>query len=146
VWLGVLFCGRCMGCVELCTALSVACVRRWVCSGVGAVRWCGMSCGRARLMCLYAVCECAMCGAWLVGVCCFGWHAHHDADVPLCWVGLVASCVSARACVWCDGSGERGAVLGVHSACENVKHRGCIIRVVYNARLGRALPALCRAQ
>ncbi len=33
----------------------------------------------------------------------------HDADVVLCWVGLVASCVSVRACWWCDGSGECGA-------------------------------------
>ncbi len=35
--------------------------------------------------------------------------ARDDADVALWWVGLVASCVSVRACAWCDGSGERGA-------------------------------------
>jgi hypothetical protein len=38
-----------------------------------------------------------------------------DAGMPLCWVGLVASCVSARACVcaWCVGS---AALVGMCAA------------------------------
>jgi hypothetical protein len=69
----------------------------------------------------------------------------HDADVPLWWVGLVAACVSARACLRCDGSGERGASRHVRGSarwtCENVKHRGCVIRATWNARLGCSLSA-----
>jgi hypothetical protein len=63
------------------------------CSVVAAVRdvlW------RARRVCLYAALVCAMRRAWLVAVRCLG-DTRHDSDVPSCWVGLVASCLSARA-------------------------------------------------
>ncbi len=44
----------------------------------------------------------------------------------------------AAAALWC----ARGA----RWACENVKHRGCVIHAMYDAHPGRALPALSRAQ
>jgi hypothetical protein len=85
-----------LGCAKLRAVLRVACAWRCVCSDVSAVRrGCGCA-GRpagVRGLCVYAACECAMCGAWLVGVRCLG-YTRHDADVPLWWVGLVASCVS----------------------------------------------------
>jgi hypothetical protein len=63
----------------------------------------------------------------------------HDADMPLCWVGLVALGVSARASARCHGSGERGAGWHVRDvlALRNKKNRGCFMRAMYNARLGR---------
>jgi hypothetical protein len=47
-------------------------------------------------------------------------------DVPLRWVGLVASWEPVRACASCDGGGDRGtnkliSAWGVREACENVK-------------------------
>jgi hypothetical protein len=41
----------------------------------------------------------------------------HDAAVPLWWVWLVASRVPVRACLWCDGVGERGASRRVREVC-----------------------------
>ncbi len=89
-------------------------MRRGVCRAVCSVRaavWravmsaqlCGMPTG---VRCLRVYCDvrgllaCAVLG-----------DTHHNAAVPLCWVSLrlVASCVSARACAWCDCVGERGA-------------------------------------
>jgi hypothetical protein len=40
----------------------------------------------------------------------------HDTDVPLCSVGLVASCVSARVCAWCDGAALVGMCVSVGPA------------------------------
>jgi hypothetical protein len=71
--------------------------------------------------------RCAVRGLLLV--CAVLGDTRHD-DVALWWVGLVASCVSVGARVWCDGSGERGAgrhVREVVLGLDNVKDRGCVI-------------------
>ncbi len=97
--LGVIFYGRCVGSADVFSVLCVACVRRCACSDVCAERsgcgWAGRRAGVRGLCVLYAVCECAMCGAWLV--CAVLGDTRHDADVVLWWVSLVASCVSVRA-------------------------------------------------
>jgi hypothetical protein len=78
----------------------------------------------------------------------------HDAAVPLAWVGLVSSRVSARVCLWCDGVGERGASRHVRGgsswACENVKNLVCVIRATYDAVIVGAVSSavsrvLCRS-
>jgi hypothetical protein len=78
---------------------------------------------------LHVSVRCALRGLW---ACVVLGDTRHDAAVPLCWVGLVSSHVSARACLWRDGSGERGASRhvrgGARWACENVKHLVCVIR------------------
>jgi hypothetical protein len=67
----------------------------------------------------------------------------HDADVVLWWVGLVAPFVSARACLWCDVVGERGASVAASLARCTMRVRGvhcrrCLDRSVYGA-----LPQYC---
>ncbi len=77
----------------------VACVRRCVQGCLRTAYWlrlpvCGTSCGRAGLECILRLrVRCAVRGLLACAV--LG-DTRHDADVPLCWVGLVASCVSAR--------------------------------------------------
>ncbi len=64
----------------------------------GAVRHVSRAC--AGLVCLYAVCECAMCGAWLVYVRCF-WVTR-VMTLTWCCGGLGVSrrvCLCARDCV-----------------------------------------------
>ncbi len=59
----------------VCRAVCGVGAAVWVQSRLRSAQWlvlCGTSCGRVGLVCLYAVCECAMRGAWLVGVRCFG--------------------------------------------------------------------------
>ncbi len=102
--LSVLFCGRFVGCAELCVLVCVACVRRCACSCRG---WAGRHARVRGLCCMlrWSV-RCAMRGLLACAV--LG-DTRHVADMSLCWVGLVASCASARTCVWSDGVGERGA-------------------------------------
>jgi hypothetical protein len=41
--------------------------------------------------------------------------------------------VCLRACLWCDGSGERGAgrhVPDVRVECDDVSNRGCVVRAM----------------
>ncbi len=98
------------------------------CAVVVAERDVVRACGACVFVCCVRVCDVACACAVLC-------DTRHDADVPSCCVGLVASCVSARACVWCDGVGERGAGRHVRGsarwACENVKNRGCVIRACW---------------
>jgi hypothetical protein len=120
--------------------LCVAFAQRCACGDDCAVRsgWCcaGRRAGvRALCACiLHVSVRCALRGLW---ACVVLGDTRHDAAVPLCWVGLVASRVSARACLWCDGSGERGASRhvrgGARWACENVKNLVCVIRETYDA-------------
>ncbi len=97
---GVIFCGRCVGRVELCTVLCVACVRRCACSDVCAVRS-GHGCVRRRAgvrgLCVCMLCVSVRCAVRGLLVCAVSGDTRHDADVPLWWVGLVASSVSVRA-------------------------------------------------
>ncbi len=133
-----------MGCAELCAALCVTCVQRCACSDVRAVCSCRGCIGRRAGVRDLRVCVCAL--GWSVRCAVRGLLActvlggtRHDADMPLCRVGLAASCVSARVCAWRDGSGER--VAGRHvrgcalEACDNVKNRGCVIRAMCSPRL-----------
>jgi hypothetical protein len=103
-----------------------------------------------RGLCICMLCVSVRCAVRGLLVCTVLGDTRHYADVELWWVGLVASCVSVRACLWCDGVGERGAGQhvrgGARCAFENVKNRFCVVHVMLNARLGRALPALSRAQ
>jgi hypothetical protein len=127
--------------------LCVACAQRCACGDHCAVcSGCGCAGRRAgaRGLCvctLHASVRCVGCGRVLF-------------SVPLCWAGLVSSRVYARACLWCDGSGERGAsrhVRGVACwACENVKNLVCDIRATYDVRIAGAVSSavsrvLCRS-
>ncbi len=77
------------------------------CAVVAAVRDVVRACGRG--LCVCVLCVSVRCAVRGLLVCAVLGDTRHDADVVLSWVGLVASCVSVRACAWCDGSGERGA-------------------------------------
>ncbi len=97
----------------LCAVLCLWCTRGGVravvsaqCGVVVAVRDVVRACGACvRMLCVSV--RCAVRGllacSHVLG------DTRHDADVPLCLMELVASCVSARVCAWCDGCWERGA-------------------------------------
>ncbi len=79
---------------------------------VAAVRDVVRACGRAGLVCLYAVCECAMWDVRCVACCwCALFWVTRAMMLTWCCGGRACRvvCVSARVIVWCDGSGERGA-------------------------------------
>ncbi len=112
------------------------------CAVVGAVRDVIRVCGTCLL---YAACDCAMCVRGLLACAVLG-YTRHDADVPLWWVGMVRVCARV-CCVIVSGS---AALAGICARCalglQNVKNYGCVIRATCDARLGRALSALSRAQ
>jgi hypothetical protein len=56
----------------------------------------------------------------------------HDADAPLCWVGIVVPCVSVRACVCCDGT-----LVGLRKCEESW------LLAVVGGRVCNAAPPLC---
>jgi hypothetical protein len=138
--------------------LSVACAQRCASGDHCAVRsgWCCAGCRagvRGLCVCiLHVSVRCALRGLW---ACVVLGDTRHDAAAPLCWVGLVSSRVSARACfLWCDGVGERGASrhvrVGARWACENVKTLVCVIRATYDALIVGAVSravsrVLCRS-
>jgi hypothetical protein len=81
--------------------LCVACARRCACSDICAVRNCAAvrDVVRACGACVCVLCgrvRCAVRGLLACGVLS---DTRHDSDVPLWWVGLVASCVCARVCM-----------------------------------------------
>jgi hypothetical protein len=93
------------------------------CCDVCAVRSCRGRAGRPAGVWGLCVCilrasvRCALRGLY---ACAVSGVTRHDADVPLWWVGLVASCVSVRTCLWCDGTEGCGAgrhVRDVRLAC-----------------------------
>ncbi len=99
----------------LCAVLCVACVRRCACSDVCAVRsGCGCT-GRHAGVRGLCVCMLRVSVRGLLACAVLG-DTRHDADVVLWWVGLVASCVPARACAWCDGVGS-AALVGMCARC-----------------------------
>jgi hypothetical protein len=94
-------------------------------------------------VCLYVGSECHVCRAWHV----LG-DTRHDSATTVVLGGLAVSCVSARACAWCVAGSA--ALDGVCVRCvlclRNVKNRGCVIRAMFNARVGLALLPLFREQ
>jgi hypothetical protein len=82
-----------------------------LCGVVTAVRDVVRACGACVIV---RACECAMCGAWLVDVRCFasGWRAPRCLRAVVLCGACRNVCVFrvARACVWCDGCGKRGAM------------------------------------
>ncbi len=72
---------------------------QWCSCRAQLLQLCGMSCGRAGLMCLYSVCECALCGAWLVSVRCF-WVTRTMTLTCRCggWGLSHRLCLRARVC------------------------------------------------
>jgi hypothetical protein len=123
---------------------AVWCAQRCACGDDCAVRsdWCcaGRPAGGLCVCMLRASVRCGVRGLWAFAV--LG-DTRHDADVPLWWLTFVASCVSARACLWCDGVGERGASRHVRGVA--VCLRKCEESWLRHTR-DVALPALSRAQ
>ncbi len=122
--------------------LRVACVRVCACSDCGcAGRRTGM-----QDLCVRTLRVSVRCVVRGLLACAVLGDTRHDAHVPLCWMGLIVSCVSAHSCAWCgrSGNGALRCALGLRQCKESrLRHT----RDVHNARLGRALPAaLLRAQ
>jgi hypothetical protein len=130
-------------------------VRAAVCGGVRAVMFVQSAvvaamwdvvwvCGACVL---FGACVSVRCAVRGLLVCAVLGDTRLDADVVFWWVGLVASCVCARACL-CGVMVAGSAALSARSrwAFGYVKNRGCVIGAMCNARVGRALPALSRAQ
>ncbi len=55
----------------VCGVRAAVCVQ-WCLRSAQWLRLCGTSCGRVRGLCVCMLCVSAVCGAWLVGVRCFG--------------------------------------------------------------------------
>ncbi len=128
------------------------------CAVVAAVQDVVLACGGCVFVCCVRVCDvaCVACRRALF------WVTRAMTLTCRCAGWGLSRRVCLRACVWCDGVGERGASRHVREvciwACENVKNGGCVILATYDARIavavssavGRALyhsiaiAALCR--
>jgi hypothetical protein len=111
--------------------LCVTCVRRCACSDVCTVcSGCGCAGRRAgvRGLCVCMLCVSVRCAVRGLLVCAVLGDTRHDADVVLRWVGLVASCVSARACLCGVMVAGSAALVGMCARCAlvlgNVTNRG----------------------